>query len=244
MHKSIVLTSIFLLHFIICSAQSENKLTSIATDKPRIEVVGTAEQKVEPDIIYVSIILKEKFKDGTKITVESQEEKFKSELIAIGLNIDRLTLTDANTETIRINKKSKKIITTKTYNLKLSNVADVRKTFAIIDKMEISDATITGTDISNRIEILKNTRIEAIKAAKKKAEYLLDAIGQQLDKPIVIREIEEGGFDYSVANTFMSGRILNKQANTLAESEQNDVTDLTIEKITISAKIYVEYGIK
>lgn len=154
MHKSIVLTSIFLLHFIICSAQSENKLTSIATDKPRIEVVGTAEQKVEPDIIYVSIILKEKFKDGTKITVESQEEKFKSELIAIGLNIDRLTLTDANTETIRINK-NQKIITTKTYNLKLSNVADVRKTFAIIDKMEISDATITGTDISNRIEILK-----------------------------------------------------------------------------------------
>jgi len=128
--------------------------------------------------------------------------------------------------------------------LKLSNVADVRKTFAIIDQMEISDATITGTDISTRVEILKNTRIEAIKAAKKKAEYLLDAIGQQLDKPIVIREIEEGGFDYAVANTFVAGNSLNKRANISNEFDQNEVTDLTIEKIMVTAKVYVEYGIK
>jgi uncharacterized protein len=244
MKKILLITFLNLIIYNSVFSQSENKLTIVSPDKQRIEVIGTAEKIVEPDIIYVSITLKEKVKDGLKISVESLEEKLKSEIVLIGLNIESLTLTDANTETIRITKKSKKIITTKTYNLKLITVADVRKTFIILDKMDITDASITGTDVSNRIEILKSTRIEAIKVAKKKAEYLLEAIGQEIDKPIVIRELQERSFDYSSSLNSNNIGFLNSTFNQLNTSGQTKINDLKIEKITITARIYIEYGIK
>lgn len=230
--------------FTFSSAQTDNKLTIVSPDKQRIEVVGTAEKIVEPDIIYVSITLKEKMKDGVKITVENQEDILKNELVSIGLNLDKLTLTDANTETIKVSKKTKWIITTKSYSLKLSTVADVKKTFLILDKMEISEANITGTDISNRLEIMKSTRIEAIKAAKKKAEYLLQAIGHELDKPIVIRELEERPFAYSTLSANFESNMSNGQIQKMVHSELLDTNELKIEKITITARIYIEYGIK
>lgn len=47
-------------------------------DKPFIDVTGTAEKEVIPDEIFINIVIRERYVNREKITVEAQEDKLKS----------------------------------------------------------------------------------------------------------------------------------------------------------------------
>ncbi|MDI9311897.1 MAG: SIMPL domain-containing protein, partial [Limnohabitans sp.] len=222
-------------------AQQENVNSIVAPEKSRIEVIGTAELWVEPDIIYVSIVLREKELRGETVSVESLEEKLKTELKSNNINIENLSLTDANTEVFKIRKSLKKVLSSKEYNLKLTNFKDVKTVFYILDKLEVQEAKISRTDVSNRIEILKNTRIEAIKAAKNKAQYLLQAIGLDIDKPIFIKEVTD--FDLFDNRSNRSNTYTKQYLNVTQDSSDLN-NELSIQKICITSKMLMEYAIK
>ena len=156
----------------LLSAQMAGELR----EPPYIEVTGVAEQEVVPDEIYVSIIIREKYSNKEKVSIQVQEEKLKGQLKSLGIDMSNLFLADANADLITIRWKNTGLLTQKEYTLKLSNATQVGQVFQQLDKLDITDAGIQRVHYSKLDSLKKEVKIAAIKAAKAKADYLLAAI--------------------------------------------------------------------
>ncbi len=119
----------------------------------------------------------------------------------------------------------------KEFTLILKNADEVSKVFKELNDIDIKEASITKCE-SSEIELhRKEVRIAAIKVAKEKATYLLEAIGEQLDKPLEVREEEMNNYK---ANSIYS--------NAYIPSKENN--EISFEKIEIKFSYYVKYSIK
>ena len=200
---------------------------------PYIEVNGTAEKEVVPDIIYVSIALTDKVVNKDTYTISAQEEKLKKALQGLGIDLKNLTLADANSDVIMHKRREKGVDQRQQYLLKLSTASEVTRVFEMLHDNEIKEATISRVDHSKMDELRKEVRINAIKAAKDKATYLLEAIGQQPGKPLIVREdpgMPYRGYIYSNVSF---------DADKMGGQEEID-----FRKIKIQFSYYVKYEIK
>ena len=157
-------------------------------EKPNIEVTGTAEMEVTPDEIYVSIVLREKNKNNDKWKIEIQEDNLMKKLKENGFDLQNLSLTDADGDLQYSAFRKNKVITEKRLLMKVKSAGEVNKLFHILDELEIEEAGISKTSHTQIEKFRKEVKIEAMKAAKIKADYLLSAIGEQPGKPLFIRE--------------------------------------------------------
>ncbi len=206
-------------------------------EKPFIEVTGMAEQEVVPDEIFVRIIIRERYVKGDKVTIESQEEKLKNYLREIGVDLKDLYLENANADWVKIKRRTEDVLTQKDYVLKVASAKTVGQVFQQLEKMEITDAYILKVSHTKILELKKEVRMTAIKAAKAKAEYLLTAIGEQCGKPLIIRE-----HDYNSGPVY-----LNARAGGMMEKDYSNVQgepSMEFKKIKIEAQIYVKFAIK
>lgn len=211
--------------------------------KPYIEVTGYASKEVIPDQIYITIIIHEMYINKEKVTVESQEEKLKTYLKDIGVDINNLYLSDATADYVKVKWWTKDVLTNKDYTLKVSNATIVGQVFQQLDKLNITDAYISKVNHSKLDSLKSEVKILAIKAAKNKADYLLSAIGEQTGKPLIVREIENTTQTpgvYSQTRGSRSSYFIDGQK--VVGSDKLD--DLEFKKINIEAYIYVKFEIK
>ena len=204
-------------------------------EKPYIEVTGTAEKDVVPDIIYVGILLSDKVTGKDTYTIDDQESKLKAALNRLGIDLSNLTLADAGSSVIIHKRKEKGVLETKRLLLKLSTAAQVSAVFEALHDNDIKDAYIERVNHTKMDELRKEVRIMAIKAAKDKASYLLAAIGEAPGKPLVITE-----------SIPMIGRA-NVAANVSYEYEgtfREFDNPIDFKTIKISFSYYVKYEIK
>ncbi|MCE3278899.1 MAG: hypothetical protein K0S44_1090 [Bacteroidetes bacterium] len=216
--------------------------TNTAEPKPYIDVTGMAEQEVIPDEIFISIVIRERYVNKEKITIEMQEEKLKSGLKEIGIDLKNLSLSDANADYVKVKWRSKDVLTKKDYTLKVNSATTVGQVFQQLEKIEISDAYIERVNHSKIDSLKKEVRILAIKAAKTKADYLLAAIGEQTGKPLIVQEKE---------NTYMDSSMLNVRSSRSSSTEYfvdgqkvRGESDIQFQKIKIQSAIYVKFLIK
>lgn len=160
-------------------------------ENPGIEVSGSAELEVVPDEIYVGIVLREKNKNSEKFRIEVQEDNLLKALKDSGFDLKNLSLSGANGDLQYNMFRKGKVITEKNLIMKVKNAEEVNKLFKILDDLEIEDARITRTSHSQIEQLRKETKINAVKAAKEKADYLLAAIGEKTGKPLLIREQDD-----------------------------------------------------
>lgn len=212
---------------------------------PYIEVTGSADQEVIPDEIYINIIIREKYENKEKVTIESQEEKLKTFLKDIGVDIKNLYLSDANADYVKVKWQTKDVLTKKDYTLKVSTATTVGRVFQQLDKLEITDAFIAKVNHSKLDSLKKEVKILAIKAAKNKADYLLTAIGEQTGKPLIIQERENGVTPMAGVN-IRGGRSseITYYVDGMKVSGSDKEEDLQFKKIKIEAFIYVKFAIK
>ena len=208
-------------------------------EKPYIGVTGSADQEVIPDEIYINIIIREKYVNKEKVTIEIQEEILKTYFKDIGVDIKNLYLSDANADYVKVNWRTKDVLTKKDYTLKVSNATTVGQVFQQLDKLEITDAFIAKVNHSKLDSLNKEVKILAIKAAKNKADYLLTAIGEQTGKPLIVEERENG--ITSREKVLYSGRYIDGVRRT---SDSDKEEELQFKKIKIEAFIYVKFAIK
>jgi hypothetical protein len=210
-------------------------------EPPHIEVTGTAEKEIIPDEIYIGITIREKYNNKQKVTIEEQEEKLKSAIKSIGIDLQNLSLSDANANFVKIKYRTKDVITKKEYTLKVTNATAVGRVFQELEKLEILDADIVKVSHSKLDSLRKEVRIMAIKAAKEKADYLLTAIGEQTGKPILVLENVQvpEGFYNTLNNGYVTPTMLNK-----LESDLEKGIEIEFEKIKIKSSIYVKFLIK
>ena len=217
--------------------------TSKLEEQPYIEVTGTAEMEVIPDEIYIGIIIREKYINKGKVTIEEQEAKLKTAIKSLGIDLANLNLSDANADYVKIRWQKKDVLTKKDYTLKVSTATSVGQVFLELQKLEITEAYISKVNHSKMDSLRKEIKINAIKAAKDKADYLLTAIGEQTGKPMLIteNENENGPTNHYVRGarrdgngTFIDGVVLISPIN----------EEIIFQKIKIQSSIFAKFSIK
>ncbi len=238
--KSFIIASSIIISNI---AIAQDQITK--EEKPFIEVNGVAEQEIIPDQIYISIIIREKYVNKEKITIESQEEKLKALLKEINIPTSNLYLSDANADYVKVKFRTKDVLTKKDYTLKVSNATAVGQVFQQLEKLEINDANVSKVSHSKIDSLRKEIRIAAIKAAKTKADYLLNAIGEQTGKPLIVRENSNGNLEFNY-NRNSNTRVTSYQnVRFLDDSEKSSADEeIQFQKIKIQSSIYVKFLIK
>jgi uncharacterized protein YggE len=227
----------FLITFLLTSVCSFGQVELPLPQKPFIEVTGTASREVIPDKIFISIILSDKVIDNEKYTIEAQEGKLKKSLTKINIDLNNLFLSDAASEITRDKKKETGFKVTKEFTLQVKNSDEVSKVFKELYAINIKESSILKTESSKIDSLRKEVRIAAIKAAKNKAEYLLAAIGEQIDKPLEVREQEDiPYYRDNISN--------NTSFNVRLNDTDNKPNETNFQKFTIKFSYYIKYSIK
>ena len=211
------------------------KRAATTPDIPFIEVTGTATKEIEPDQFFVSITLSEKSIDNRKYSIENQEEKLGQILKALNIDADKLTLSDLNSQIIKDKKGEIGFKQSKEFILLLKTSSEVSKLFTALFEANIKQADVIKTSHTNIVAFSKEVRINAVKAAKEKAEYLLEAVGNKIGEPIdIVEQGSDSGRDF---NYYRGNVTLNREmSETISSSE--------FKKIVISFSYKVKYSIK
>ncbi len=171
--------------------------------EPRvIEVSGSAERLITPDEFTFKITVLERIEKKEKITIEQQESSLRTELSRIGIDAAKdLSIYDISSTYIP-RKRVRDVLGTKDYRLKVRDISKIAPLIQLIDTLNIGRLDLIDTEHSEITRLRRETKMEAIKAAKEKADYLLGAIGEKAGKPVFVKEIEEETPRYTSSGVF------------------------------------------
>lgn len=176
--------------------------------RKKITVSGTAETEVTPDIIYISISLKEYLKDGNskkKVEITDLENQLYSAIQNAGITKENLTINSLSSyNTVGEKKKNPDFLVSKQYRLKVTDLNKWNVIIGAIDPKGIAYTNIDSYDYSKIEGLKKELKIKALQAAKLKATYLVEALGDKLGSVIDIQEINNESFPQPMyRNTMM-----------------------------------------
>jgi hypothetical protein len=162
---------------ISCVAQVEE------TEEPRtIEVTGSAEMAVQPDEVELSIVLRTS-------SAKDKKKEFLKILAEQGITEDKIVFESSNNYNWWWYYSNYYDNSVQRYTVSIDSTVDA---MALMDKLK--QPWIEQIRVSNRsnskIEVYrKEVKIQAIKSAKEKAEYMLAALGEELGGVVAITEV-------------------------------------------------------
>lgn len=213
-------------------------------ERRMIEVTGSAETLVTPNEFTFKITLVERVENKQKITIDTLETGLRSELAAAGVDVAKdLTVFDLGT-TAFLRKKTRDTLASKNYRLKLRELDKVEKLLEIADKLNITTLDLIDTTHGDIVALRKETKMEAIKAAKAKAQYMLSAIGETLGGAIFIKEVEDEtpGLFYPSSNS--SNMTSNGRSVVGGADDQQTSDALSFAKIKLRYEVLARFEIK
>ncbi|HIR62285.1 MAG TPA: SIMPL domain-containing protein [Candidatus Coprenecus avistercoris] len=164
-----------------------------------IEVTGTSEVEIVPDEIHFIIGIKEYFEeefDGvskpeeyrTKVRIEDIESQMREALHSIGITDNDIRTQDVGDYW---RERGLDFLIGKNLDITLHDFTMIDRIISVIDTKGVSSMRIG--DMSNK-DILKyheQGKKDALLAARKKAEYMAEALGEKIGKVLSI--VEHGG---------------------------------------------------
>jgi len=201
----------------------------------KIEVVGLAEQEVTPDIINVTISLKEYLNGKTKVTIEQLENQLVKAVNEAGIaktdfTVNNLSAYNYNWE----KKKNPDFLASKQYGIRFTDLNKFNQIISKVDPKGIQSTNIDNYEYS-KIDQLKNElKLKALLAAKAKASYLLTGVGEKLGQVLNITENDNSTFPQPRQVMYMAKSMA---ANDVAES------DIDFKKIKLSFLINAVFEI-
>lgn len=161
--------------------------------RKKITVSGSAETEVTPDIIYISISLKEYLKDNNskkKVDITTLENQLYSAIQKAGIDRENLTINNLSSYSWTIEKKKNPdFLASKQYRLKVSDLNKFNDIIGGVDPKGVASTNIESYDYSKIESLKKELKIKALQAAKAKATYLVEALGDKLGSVIDIQEV-------------------------------------------------------
>ncbi|RWY49251.1 SIMPL domain-containing protein [Mucilaginibacter gilvus] len=160
----------------------------------KIEVSGTAEQEITPDIINVTISLKEYINGNKKVTISELEAKLQKAVALAGVEKKDFTINNLDAWNWNEKKGNPGFLVGKQYGIKFHDLAKYNQILSELDPKGIEATSIVGYDHSKITTFKKELKIKALLAARDKAEYLLASLGETLGRPISITEADNSYF--------------------------------------------------
>ena len=143
---------------------------------PTVSVNGSAEVKVTPDVIYLSIRLDESDTKG-RLPIEEQRQKMFTALKRADVDAEKqLSVQGMSSEFFR---RRQSLLATQ-YELRLESAAAVRKVFDELDKAGITNVNVTRTTYSDMESLRSEARTKAMQNAQQRARELAEAVGQKI----------------------------------------------------------------
>ncbi len=228
MKNTLLLSLCFILGVNTAVPQEHNQVK-------KIEVKGTAEKEIIPNEIYFRIALRE-YKDGSrKITLNHLENEL---VMAIKkLDLPKESLQVENIYGYNWNPKKKQpdeFLAIKSFIVKLTDLKQINDLMDNLDPEGINSSGISSYSHSEIEKYNRALKIEALKAAKEKATYLLEAIGEQLGAALEIREL-----DYGYTQPMMSRNFEAKMADSSGYQ-----SDLDFKTIKLKAEVNAVFAIQ
>lgn len=224
--------AIALVVSMLANAQFEGKNF---IDLNYIEVNGKAELEVVPDEIYIKILLNEG-DSKNKITVSELEKAMVQKLEEIGVNISKDLLIKDMASNFKFYFLGKdQIFLSKEYQLLVSTGKMAGKVFVELEKLGISNLSIERLDNSKIEEYRNEVKVNAIKAAKAKAELLTIAVNQTIGRAIYIQEQE------MYQPMMMSNTMMIRGASSMKEDVE---LDIDFDKIKLEYSILCRFELK
>jgi hypothetical protein len=206
-----------------------------------IKVTGSSEMYIEPDEFILNISIKEYWKEEfekrseyrgfrNKVPISLIENELMADLVLLGIPKNNIRLSDAGGYDRRIGKE---FLVGKTFEIKLNSRDKVDDIFTKIDTKGIEAVYISEMRNAKLEEYRKLVKIDALKAARNKADYLLKSIDASLGEVISIEETSEQRYWGGSSNQF---------SNSTVSLNQNEDSGLT--KIKLRYEIIAVFGIK
>lgn len=225
-----------LLYLNLINGQAE------ANNVKYIEVIGSAEMDVIPDEIFLEITAKEYKKDKEKVSLETIEKQLKDAILSLKIDISNLQVSNFYGAMLRHKRKDADLLSTKKYQLKLNRVSIIDSLEAKLDEMNINDLKITKVNSSKIAEYRKELKINAIKAAKEKAGFMLSAINEKPGGAIMVKEIESSD-DYT--GRIQNSELASSNSYSSAAYYNNPLAydEITFQKIKLRFEVLVRFQI-
>lgn len=205
----------------------------------KIEVNGSAETEVTPDIIYIGMSLKEYFKDSgnrKKVEIEDLERQLQSAVLKAGIPQENLMINNISSyNNWWEKKKTPDFLARKQYRIKVTDLTKFNEIMSAVDPKGIENSNIESYDYSKIESLKKELKIKALQNAKEKAEYLISSIGGTLGGPLEIQEI----------NIEAQPEIMNFAKTVLrAASSEDGMPEIDFKKIKLNYQMRAVFEIK
>ena len=210
----------------------------------KIEVTGSAEMKVVPDEIYVNFTLQEYYnKQKSKIDIDQIQKDFLDRCNKAGIGKDRIQIQNMSgfdSNAWYWNKRKKEqpdLLALTTYIIKFNAASDIDKLVNTLDDNATQNMLISKTTHSKIESFRKEVKIKALQAAKTKAQYLCESIGEKTGKTLFIQEIGSGNI-----MPMYSNRMDNNSPMEMSDASANEGIDF--QKITIRYEMFARFEIQ
>ncbi|MFD1769318.1 SIMPL domain-containing protein [Sphingobacterium suaedae] len=178
----------------IASAQSNNYEFS-----RKVSTRGYAEREVTPDIVYLSVSLKEYFVDGNtkkKVTIETLEKQLYDAAMTIGVKKEDFTIQNIYSYNYETKKKgNSELLQAKQYRIKISNLNGLNSMLDKVDAKGLQSTSINGYDHSQKRQIEKELKVAAVQDARANAEIIASATGDKIGKVLAINDNSSFGWN-------------------------------------------------
>lgn len=161
-----------------------------------IEVTGTSEIEIVPDKIHYIIEIREYFEeefDGkfkpeeyrTKVPLSEIEQGLRKNLAQAGITQDAIRTQEIGDYW---RKQGQEFLVSKQFDITLTDFKQIDEIIKHIDTKGINTMRIGELENKDMLSYHQKGKIEALKAAQKKATYLVEALGKKLGDVIIIVE--------------------------------------------------------
>ena len=207
------------------------------TDKRYIEVIGSAESELNPNIIVISIRLKEYEESKVKVTLDKIEGDFMNALTKSKVSKDNIQLSDLSLNAVQQRRRDRDFYSQKTYEISFSKTEDVITLIENLKSVKLDHLNIvklSHTEIEKyRLEI----KIEALKAAERKADALLSSVGSKRGKPLLISENPE-------ATVWRPQNMDSNVSYNLMDTESLGISEIPLKKLKLRFEILARFEIE
>ena len=178
-----------------------------------IEVTGTSEIEIVPDKIHYLIEIREYFEeefDGkskpeeyrTKVPLSEIEQRLREALANAGIPQNAIRTQEIGDYW---RQQGQDFLVSKKFDITLTNFNQINEIIQLIDTKGIHTMRIGELENKDIRAYHQKGKIEALKAAQKKATYLVEALGKKLGDVIrIVEKDSENAFPFAQSNVLSS----------------------------------------
>lgn len=164
----------------------------------KIVVTGSSEMEVDPDQIHVNFLLRE-YHDNKKqkVGIDAIKKEFLSACEKAGVPKENIRVEGMGGHAydqwfIRKRKQDPDFMATITYTILFSSTRGIDDLVPKLNDEAVQNMYISKMTHSRMEALRKEVKIKATQAAKEKATYLAESIGEKIGGALLIEEIDQG----------------------------------------------------